>query len=383
MGMLKKSIAIALSSILVLGLTACSTTVEDKSKEEVVKDSSNSHYPVTITTYNYEKKPVEITFEKEPESVVAVYQNSIETMLALGLEDKITLAAGLDHDVKDEYKDAFNKVKYSKEFTPDKETVIMSKPDFILEDKITLAAGLDHDVKDEYKDAFNKVKYSKEFTPDKETVIMSKPDFILSWYSLFGEKNLGDIDYWNENGTNTYMSLNSGAAEDRTVDNEITDILNLGKIFNVEDKAKALVDEINNGIDSVVSKVKDQEKQTALIIEYMDGQIYTYGAKTLGGDMVSKLGAELLNPDGGNISEEDLIKLNPDSIFVVYMDRSDEEVAQNEIDKVLENKALASLNAVKNNRVNSIALGEMYCSGIRTIDGINTFANGLYPQLNK
>lgn len=336
MGMLKRSIAIALSSILVLGLTACSTTVEDKSKEEVVKDSSNSHYPVTITTYNYEKKPVEITFEKEPESVVAVYQNSIETMLALGLEDKITLAAGLDHDVKDEY-----------------------------------------------KDAFNKVKYSKEFTPDKETVIMSKPDFILSWYSLFGEKNLGDIDYWNENGTNTYMSLNSGAAEDRTVDNEITDILNLGKIFNVEDKAKALVDEINNGIDSVVSKVKDQEKQTALIIEYMDGQIYTYGAKTLGGDMVSKLGAELLNPDGGNISEEDLIKLNPDSIFVVYMDRSDEEVAQNEIDKVLENKALASLNAVKNNRVNSIALGEMYCSGIRTIDGINTFANGLYPQLNK
>ena len=82
-------------------------------------------------------------------------------------------------------------------------------------------------------------------------------------------------------------------------------------------------------------------------------------------------------------SIKDLIKLNPDSIFVVYMDRSDETVAQNEVDKVLENKALASLNAVKNNRVNSIALGEMYCSGIRTIDGINTFANGLYPQLNK
>ena len=251
-----------------------------------------------------------------------------------------------------------------------------------LEDKIKLAAGLDHDVKDEYKEAFSKINYSKEFTPDKETVIMSQPDFILSWYSLFADKNLGDVDYWHENGTNTYMSLNSGAASDRTVENEITDILNLGKIFNVEEKAQALVDEINKGIDSVVSKVNNQKKQTTLIIEYMDGQIYTYGAKTLGGDMISKLGGELLNPEGGNISEEDLVKLNPDSIFVVYMDRNDKTVAQGEVDKVLKNPALASLDAVKNKRVNSIALGEMYSSGIRTIDGINTFANGLYPQLN-
>ncbi len=39
---------------------------------------------------------------------------------------------------------------------------------------------------------------------------------------------------------------------------------------------------------------------------------------------------------------------------------------------VIENPALASLKAVKNERVYSIALGDMYCSGIRTIDGINT-----------
>ena len=169
---LKRSISIVLSTILILGLTACDGKTTDKEAEDVIKESSNSHYPVTITTYNYEKEPVEITFEKEPENVVAVYQNSIETMLALGLEDKIKLAAGLDHDVKDEY-----------------------------------------------KEAFSKVNYSKEFTPDKETVIMSQPDFILSWYSLFEDKNLGDVDYWHENGINTYMSLNSGAASDRTVDN--------------------------------------------------------------------------------------------------------------------------------------------------------------------
>ena len=252
-----------------------------------------------------------------------------------------------------------------------------------LEDKIEIAAGLDHEVKDEYKDAFSKVNYIEEFTPSKETVVMEQPDFILSWYSLFSDKNLGDVDYWHQNNINTYMALNSGAAQDRTLENEKADILNLGKIFNVEDKANQIVNEIDTKTNEVENSVKDQEKQTTLIIEYMDGQIYTYGAKTLGGDMVQKLGAELLNQNGGSISEEDLIKLNPDSIFVVYMDRNDEDMSKEAINTVMNNKALSSLNAIKNERVNSIALGEMYCSGIRTIDGINTFANGLYPNLNK
>ena len=98
--------------------------------------------------------------------------------------------------------------------------------------------------------------------------------------------------------------------------------------------------------------------------------------------MVTKLGAELLNPQGKGISEEDLIKLNPDSIFVVYMDQGDDNIPIQEVNRILKNKSLQSLNAVKNNRVYPIALGEMYSSGIRTIDGINTFAKGLYPDLN-
>ena len=60
------------------------------------------------------------------------------------------------------------------------------------------------------------------------------------------------------------------------------------------------------------------------------------------------------------------------------MDMGDENIPVEEVNKVLENPAFASLSAVKNKRVYAIPLGEMYSSGIRTIDGINTFANGLY-----
>lgn len=331
---IKNLTAILLSTMLILGLVSCGTSNQESGDVDSnlqSQENNDSHYPVTITTYNYSKEPVEITFDKAPERVVAIYQNSIETLLALGLEDKIVAAAGLDHDVKDEYKDAFSKVNY-------------------LED----------------------------FTPAKETIIMEKPDFILSWYSIFDDKRLGDIDYWNENGANTYMSLNSGVVSERTIENEINDILNLGKIFNVEEKAQALVDEITSTVSEVSSKVSNEEKQSAMVIEFYDDEIYTYGSKTLAGDMVTKLGAELLNPEGGNIGAEDLIKLNPDCIFVSYMDRGNENVPVEEINKILENPAFASLSAVKNKRVYSIPLGDMYSSGIRTIDGINTFANGLY-----
>lgn len=326
--------SILLSLILVATFKGCSqkdfnNNIEKISSNEL--ESGINHYPVTITTHNYAKEPIEITFYKSPERVIAVYQNSIETLLALGLEDKMVSAAGLDHDVKDEYREAFRKIDY-----------------------------LD------------------TFTPSKETIIMKKPDFILSWHSLFSDKTLGDIDYFHENNINTYMSLNSGIESQRTIENEIKDILNLGKIFNVEDKAQNIVNEINLKVSEVSNKISNHEKVSTIILEYYGNDIITYGDKTLGGDMVRKLGGNLLNPEGGNIGAEDLIKLNPDTIFVSYMDRGDESVKNDEVNKILNNPAFESLNAVKNKRVYTIPLGEMYCSGIRTIDGINTFANGLY-----
>ena len=37
----------------------------------VFAEDGDSHYPVTITTYNYENEPIEMTFEKAPEKVFA------------------------------------------------------------------------------------------------------------------------------------------------------------------------------------------------------------------------------------------------------------------------------------------------------------------------
>ena len=126
---MKRLKALTLFLLCILALTGCSTHTEnntENAKNTSTQTEGTSHYPVTITTYNYKKEPIEVTFEKAPEKVFAVYQDSIETLLALGLEDKIVAAAGLDQDVKGSYKAGFDKINYLTEFTPDKESVICS-----------------------------------------------------------------------------------------------------------------------------------------------------------------------------------------------------------------------------------------------------------------
>ena len=291
-------------------------------------EGTKTEYPLTITTY-----------EKAPEKVLAVYQGSIETMLKLGLEDRLVATAGLDNEVPDDLKEAFSKTNY-----------------------------LD------------------EFTPSLETVTMLEPDMILSWSSLFSDKNLGNVTDWIDKGCNTYYNTNTRPDGDRTLENEFTDILNLGKIFDVQDKAQAIVDDAKAVIDKTLTATADvEEKPSVMVLEPLGEDITNYGAKSLGGDMVTQLGATLANPDASTVGKEDIIAANPDVIFVVYMPYAGDDpetVKNDQLAVIQDDEALQSLDAVKNGRVYPIMLSEMYASATRTQDGIETFAKGLYPDVN-
>lgn len=362
-----KSVAVLLVALsIVLGMTGCkgsSNSTDErkdaesikqenqaaepaddkKEKEETVESAKKTEYPLTIMTYDSEGNEIKTVYKKAPEKVLAVYQGSVETMLALGLEDHMVATAGLDNEVPDEQKAAFSKVKY-----------------------------LD------------------EFTPSLETVTMLEPDMIFSWGSLFGEKTLGSVSDWVEKGTNTYMNTNTHPKQNdkdynRTLENEYEDILNIGKIFDVQDKAEAIVDKMKD----TIAKVKEEtdsikEKPSVLVLESYDDTFTNYSASTLGGDMVTQLGGRLANKDGNSLGKEDVIAANPDVIFVVYMPYSGddaEKVKQDKLDVILKDKAYANLDAVKNGRVVPIMLSEMYASATRTQEGIETFAKGLYPDL--
>lgn len=312
---------------------------EDKEENESEENAepADSHYPVTIENVNFELEKTEFTYEKAPERVITFWDNSLETMLALGLGDRIIMAVGANPDgLLPELKEEYDKIADGLEFYND-----------FLDSNAALS---------------------------KESAIMMEPDFILAWKSSFNDKTLGDTTYWNENGIGTYIALNSNnVSEYRTLENEYTDILNIGKIFNVEDRANEIVDELRAEVGRVVSATKGQDKQTCLVIEFLGDKIWNYDKTMLAGDMVTTMGADLLEAPS-DFGKEDIINLNPEVLFVIG---ETEDAAK----QVLEDPALASLQAVQTGRVYNMPLSYVYTSGVRTILGLNAIGEALYPEL--
>lgn len=322
---------------LTVQLAGCAAGTTPPASSVVPKTSApeNSHYPVTITNYNYAGEPVTYTYTQAPQRVVAVYQGSIESMIALGLEDHAVASYGLDNEVKAEWQEGFAQMNYQDDV----------------------------------------------FAPDKETVTLLQPDLILSWGSLFSEKNLGDTAAWNAKGVGTYMNSNTCPGGSRTLENEYTDLLNLGKIFDVEDRAEALVAEMRQEIESTLQAVEGRPAVRTAVVEPIGGTVTNYGANTLAGDMVTQLGGQLVQPEGSEMSKEALVTADPEVIFVVYMAYSGEDpetVMASQLAAITEDPALASLSAVQNGRVYPVMLGDIYAAGPRTVDGIRTIAAGLY-----
>ena len=322
---------------LTVQLAGCAAGTTPPASSVVPQTSApeNSHYPVTITNYNYAGEPVTYTYTQAPQRVVAVYQGSIESMIALGLEDHVAASYGLDNEVKAEWQEGFAQMNYQADV----------------------------------------------FAPDKETVTLLQPDLILSWGSLFSEKNLGDTAAWNAKGVGTYMNSNTCPGGSRTLENEYTDLLNLGKIFDVEDRAEALVAEMRQEIESTLQAVEGRPAVRTAVVEPIGGTVTNYGANTLAGDMVTQLGGQLVQPEGSEMSKEALVTADPEVIFVVYMAYSGEDpetVMASQLAAITEDPALASLSAAQNGRVYPVMLGDIYAAGPRTVDGIRTIAAGLY-----
>ena len=251
-----------------------------------------------------------------------------------------------------------------------------------LGDRVISAVGVDESsILPELQEEFDKMVAGKEYNAftdsnaamSKEYAIMLDPDFILGWKSTFSDKTIGDVDYWHENGVNTYIALNSNdISEYRTVENEYTDILTLGEIFDVQDKAEEIVSEIKDEVARVTEAVAGQEKQKVVVVEFMKDSIWNYDKTMLVGDMVAQMGGELMDLPS-DIGAEDLLNADPDVLFIIG---DDEKVAD-----FMANEAYGSLSAVQNERVFPLDLSDVYTSGIRTIRGLNAIGKALYPDL--
>lgn len=335
--------AFAAGSSVPADASASADGAERTTAADLPRIGGKTTYPYTFTTYNHAREAIEVTVDKAPERVVAAYQNNIETLLSLGLADKIVCAFGLD----------------------------------------------DESLLGDLKDAFDTIPY-QDSRPSKEDVIGLEPDFICAWYSLFDDDRLGEVDSWHTRGTGTYMSLNSACRGKtgtyyQTIYDEFRDIQTLGIIFDKQDEAQALVDDMLAEVEKIQNYTSGQATHPAIaILENEDDSYRVYSERTLGGSVATEAGAELAvgkGDDTANISAEDLIAADPDAVFMVWYDGF--KTGEEAVEDITENSKFASLSAVKAGRVYPLGLTGIYCSGLHTIDGILDISQALYPDLYK
>ena len=327
-------------TVLVLLLTACSSIVkvhENEHRPAMAEQMDAAYTPVTIENINEKGEPVSQVYEQPPQRVVAVWQNSIETLLALSVGDRIVAGMGV----------------------PDARYI-----------------------RPEYRAAYEEIPYTSLEHLDVETILMMQPDLIVGWSSTFSSKVLRGTDFWAGRGVHTYIAPSSARGNrNKTIAQECQDIENLGRIFGREERAEELVGAMQNEIAYVAEKTAHMERRPrALVIELLGKEIRSYGADTLAGDMMRALGAEHLAAEGQSLSMEELITLAPDAIFVVVIedDYGNEDAI---LARLYENPALQDLMCVQQRRIYPIPLYAVYSAGTRTYDGITIFAHGLYPQI--
>lgn len=302
-------------------------------------DYNPAHYPVTIENFNTQGEPEQQTFTKPPERVVAVWQNSIETLLALGVGDRLIAGNGV----------------------PDKK--------FFLP---------------QYQEQYSQIPYTGLQLLDVETTMMLKPDLIVGWHSTFAPKVIRPTEFWHKRGVNTFIARSSMIdGRQRTLENEYKDILDLGKIFDKNERAQQLVGQMQQEVNFAISQTAGYQKRPrALVLEFMGKEPTAYGEKSLAGNIVKELHGELLAEKQRAIGLEQVVELDPDVIFIVVTEFNYGH-EQDMVDRVTQHKALKNLRCVKEGRVLPLPLYAIYSSGVRTYDGIKIIANGLYPDLYK
>lgn len=326
-------------SLFILCLLLCAgcgpqqVTIE---REPIVPPHVILQPPVTIQSFARPHEPFESTYTVVPERVVAMWQNSIETIIALGEGHRIVAGMGI----------------------PDRKYV-----------------------RSEYRDAYDAIPYKDMAYANLESVLMMDPDFLVGWQSTFTPKGLQTPAFWQARHKNVYIAESSlGAQAALTMDMEYTYIRDLGRIFHRYMEAESLVRTMEQSISYTVAQTSHEIPPKVLFIEVEGKHFRLYGHKTLAGNIGDTLHANVIDTNTPSISMEAVVQQNPDVIFLIVSDGvySQADMIMN---YVVQQPGLQGVNALRNHRVYFLPLLAVYSPGIRLSDGIEIISHGLYPDL--
>ena len=284
---MNRPVVTALAAALCLLTTACGASSSDDRVSDSTTEAaaSKTGYPVTLDNCGRTE-----TFKKAPSRVVVMNGASVaevSTLLALGLQDRIVA----------------NQQGYGMSEVPGRAAAIKKLPT-------------------------GSVKLNEAYDIPREAMLGLRPDLVLSVTTYgFDEKNgFATRDQLGQVGANSYVSP-KGCDDDpsgMTVADSHQLLRDMGKIFNVSDRAERLIAASEKNIAAVSEKVTGERKPKVMVL---------FSNMSMGGnDFSSVLANGIVN---GILAKAGGTNAFSDTTKATFADLSKEKVAATDVDAVV------------------------------------------------
>ena len=241
------------------------------------------------------------------------------------------------------------------------------------------------DVLPEYQEAVAAMPFITEGlnsgTPNLETVLDQDPDFVLGTYYNFFPVNCGAPEDYEAAGANVYAQEGTYVAG-ATLENTYNDILNLGQIFHVEERAQELVAEMRAQADEITTKLAETEPVSTFVYDSGEGTMLSIGGVGLENELLTLAGGANIFADQESryfdASIENIIEANPSAI-IVY-DYSISADSEQKIEYLKSLSELSEVDAIKNDKIIVLPIYTVF-PGMQNVRAIQLMAEGLHPEL--
>ncbi|UWR05416.1 ABC transporter substrate-binding protein (plasmid) [Ruegeria conchae] len=225
--------------------------------------------------------------------------------------------------------------------------------------------------------------------PTVENLVAADPDlFFAGWY--YGMKPGGDVtpDTLEPFGIKTMILTESCVHLDKdrpesSMDLLFDDVLRLGKVMQVEDKAEALVSEWKDELAAIEAQTTELPKPRVFLLDGPADAPFTAGKFAIPDAMIAAAGGENVTHDmdtsWGRSSWEAVAASNPE--FLVLLDYQTGNGAADTFKFLQEHPVMSQTDAVKNERWIGLRYEEL-TPGPANIEAISKMAQAMHPGLN-
>ena len=221
--------------------------------------------------------------------------------------------------------------------------------------------------------------------PTKEVIVGANADFFFAGWN-YGMKVGGEVtpETLEPFGVKVYELTEScthimkkGKA---SIDDMYADLLNLGSIFNVKDKAEKLVSDYKAELKSFKDNLETGEPVRAFVYDSGEDTPFTAGLYAMPTALIEAAGGvNVMNgfeKSWGTVTWEEVVTQNPEVIIIVNYGSV---TAEQKRDFMMSNPAFANIEAVKNDRFVTLEYVEA-TPGPRNIKAIKTLANAFWGK---